>query len=73
MNLTDTGTPYGQRAAARIAEAQSAANPPSSEAPAPPSTATTKTETPSEQPTSKPSPPSDTTSSIDTTDLPGYK
>jgi predicted Zn finger-like uncharacterized protein len=74
VNLTDPGTPYGQRAASRIAEAQTAANPPSSEAPAQPQSAPAKTGTETTaQPTSKPSPPSDTTSNIDTTDLPGYK
>ncbi|HVW25477.1 MAG TPA: zinc-ribbon domain-containing protein [Polyangiaceae bacterium] len=75
VNLTDPGTPYGQRAATRIAEAQAAASPPSGESTATPSPAPQeKSETrPTEQPAGKPSPPSDTPSNIDTTDLPGFK
>jgi predicted Zn finger-like uncharacterized protein len=65
VNQTDPGTPYGQRAAARIAEAQgsgtSGAAPPSEPAPE---------KKPASEP--PPKPPSDTPN-IDTSDLPGFK
>ncbi|HEX4334852.1 MAG TPA: zinc-ribbon domain-containing protein [Polyangiaceae bacterium] len=73
VNLTDPGTPYGQRAASRIAEAQANANPSSGEAPSGPAQATKPAE-PSTEPLPKPAPaPADTGTNIDTTDLPGFK
>ena len=71
LNLTDPSTPYGQRAAARVGESQSAANPPPAEAPP---TETARPSKPTEpEPAPKPAPPSDMPSNIDTTDLPGFK
>lgn len=63
---SDPGSPYGQKAAARMAEAEkgggSSAPAPAPEAPAPKPKPTTDTPTPG-----------DTPSNIDTTDLPGMK
>jgi predicted Zn finger-like uncharacterized protein len=70
-NQSDPGSPYGQRAAARLAEAQgggSAAGSPAATR-EPPHAAATK---PAAEPTPPSRPPSDTPN-VDTSDLPGFK
>jgi tetratricopeptide (TPR) repeat protein len=68
VNQTDPGTPYGQRAAARIAESQSAGTGSApAVAPAP------EKKPAAEPPAPKTPPPAQTPSDIDTSDLPGFK
>lgn len=67
VNQTDPGNPYAQRAAQRIAEAQSGGSAPS---PAPQEPAVTNR--PKAEPSPKPAAPVDTPTDIDTTDLPGF-
>src|SRR5262249_6569541 len=74
VNTSDPGTPYAQRAAQRIAEAQAGGS-----AAAPPAPAETPHETagaskPAPEPEApKPAAPTETPTNIDTTDLPGFK